>query len=122
MEKKWGQFEKSQDGTKGDLQQLATNANVAATALTQFKNRIQELEQEILAQNRRFEEVAKLKGSIELLAKSTKPSFKIYKVKAGDSLEKIASAHHTKVEKIKKLNDLERDLIVVDQELKIPTE
>lgn len=122
LEKKWTTFEKTQEGAKGDMQQLASHANETTSALTQFKSRIQELEQEILTQNRRFEDVAKLKGNIETLAKSFKAPFKIYKVRPGDSLEKIASAHHTKVDRIKKLNDLDRDLIVVDQELKIPVE
>ena len=120
LEVKWASFEKTQAATKGDMCQLATHANQTNTALSQFKNRIGELEQSISSQNRQFEELAKLKGSIETLAKSVKPSFKIYKVRAGDSLEKIASAHHTKIERIKKLNDLERDLIIVDQEIKIP--
>lgn len=122
LEKKWSAFEKSQDGTKGDMLQLASHANETTSALSQFKSRIQELEQEILSQNRRFDELAKIKGNIETIAKSIKPSFKLYKVRPGDSLEKIASAHHTKVDRIKKLNELERDLIVVDQELKIPIE
>jgi len=120
FEKKWAAFEKSQDGTKGDLKQLASHANETTAALSQFKARIQELEQDLLSQNKRFEEIAKLKGNIETLVKSTKLPYKIYKVRSGDSLEKIASAHHTKVDRIKKLNDLDRDLIVVDQELKIP--
>jgi len=122
LEKKWSSYEKSQDGTKGDMQQLASHANETTTALSQFKNRIQELEQDILSQNRRFEDLAKLKGNLESIAKSIKPAYKIYKVRPGDSLKKIASAHHTKVDRIKKLNDLEQDLIVVDQELKIPNE
>jgi LysM repeat protein len=122
LEKKWSAFEKTQDGTKGNVQQLASHANETTAALSQFKSRLQELEQDILSQNRRFDEVAKLKGNLEILAKTFKPAFKIYKVRPGDSLEKIASIHHTKVDRIKKLNDLEKDLIVVDQELKIPLE
>jgi LysM repeat protein len=120
LEAKWAGFEKSQSSTKGDLQQLANHANETTAALSQFKNRVAELEQDILSQNKRFEDLAKLKGNIESIAKSIKPTFKIYRVRAGDSLEKIASAHHTKVDRIKKLNELEKDLIVVDQELRIP--
>lgn len=122
LEKKWAAYDKSQEGAKGDMQQLASHANETTSALSQFKSRIQELEQEILNQNRRFEDLAKLKGNIETIAKSFKPGFKLYKVRPGDSLEKIANIHHTKVDRIKKLNDLDRDLIVVDQELKIPIE
>ncbi len=120
LEKKWNAFEKTQEGTQGNWQQIASNANETTLVLSQFKTRIQELEGEIISQNHRFEELAKIKGSLESLAKSLKVPYKIYKVRSGDSLEKIASAHHTKVEKIKKLNELTKDLIVVDQELKIP--
>jgi len=123
LEKKWSSLEKVQEGEKGDLNQLSSHANETTVALVQFKTRIQELEQEILTQNRRFEDLAKVKGSIETLAKSLKvASFKIYKVRPGETLEKIATAHHTKVDRIKKLNDLNSDLIVVGQELKIPTD
>jgi LysM repeat protein len=122
LEKKWGFLEKSQDG---ELQQLLSHANETTAALTQFKDRIQELEQEILSQNRRFDELAKLKGTIESVAKGIRASseaYKIYKVRSGDSLEKIARSHKTAVERIKKLNGLDQDLIVVGQELKIPTD
>ena len=43
-----------------------------------------------------------------------------YKVKAGDSLEKIAKANNTTVDKIKKINSMQQDLIVIGQEIKIP--
>ena len=52
-----------------DLQQLTSHANETSAALAQFKNRIAELEQEIQAQNRRFDQVAKLKGHVEGLTK-----------------------------------------------------
>ncbi|HSX25523.1 MAG TPA: LysM peptidoglycan-binding domain-containing protein [Chlamydiales bacterium] len=125
LEKKWSFLEKSQQGETQELQQLLSHANETTAALSQFKDRIQELEQEILTQNRRFDDVAKLKGNIETLAKGlrgTEEGFKIYKVRPGDSLEKIARAHKTAVERIKKLNQLDQDLIVVGQELKIPSD
>ncbi len=112
---KWSEFENHAADAKKERQELATHANSTTAALTQFKTRIQELEKDLFSQNKRFEDLAKLKSTIAALA-----TYKIYKVKSGDTLEKIASQHHTKVEKIKKLNDLERDLIVVDQDLKIP--
>ncbi len=119
LEKKWFSFEKGQQTDAKELQDLSSHANETTAALSQFKDRIGELEQEILTQNRRFDDLSKLKGSIETLAKA---NFKIYKVKPGDSLEKIARANKTAVEKIKKLNDLDQDLIVVGQELKIPVD
>lgn len=122
LEKKWLSLEKNQTGEIVEIETLSTHANETTAALAQFKDRISELEEEIHSQNRRFDEVAKLKGHIENLAKGFQGDFKIYRVKPGDSLEKIARAHKTAVEKIKKLNSLDQDLIVVGQELKIPNE
>lgn len=44
----------------------------------------------------------------------------LYKVKEGDSLEKIARAHQTSVKAIKELNNLANDKIIVGKTLKIP--
>lgn len=122
LEKKWLTLEKNQTGEIVEIETLSTHANETTAALAQFKDRIGELEEEIHSQNRRFDEVAKLKGHIENLSKGFLGDFKIYRVRPGDSLEKIARAHKTAVDKIKKLNNLDQDLIVVGQELKIPNE
>jgi chromosome segregation ATPase len=114
LEKKWAFLEKAQSK---DLQNLQMHANETTASLTQFKDRIQELEGILLSQNRRVDELTKGKQ------KGDSPNgFQLYKVRSGDSLEKIAKAHKTAVEKIKKLNNLGQDLIVVGQELKIPVE
>jgi LysM repeat protein len=122
LEKKWASFEKVQKEDSSDLKDLSSHANETSAALAQFKERIGELEQEILSQNRKFDELAKLKGHIENLAKGVAGDYKLYKVRPGDSLEKIARAHKIGVDKIKKINDLTQDLIVVGQELKIPVD
>jgi chromosome segregation ATPase len=122
LEKKWISLEKTQTAGNKELEDLLSHANETTAALVQFKERIQELEQEILSQNRRFEELAKLKGNLESLAKGFRGETVSHKVRSGETLEKIAKAHKTTVEKIKKLNDLNQDLIVVGQELKIPNE
>ncbi len=120
LEKKWSSLEKMHQQEAQELRDLTSHANETTAALAQFKDRIGELEQEILSQNRRFDELAKLKGSIEHLARGFSGDFKPYKVKPGDSLEKIARIHKISVDQIKKLNGLDQDLIVIDQELKIP--
>jgi chromosome segregation ATPase len=119
LEKKWASFETTQASDTSHLRELTSHANETTASLTQFKERIDELEKEILSQNRRFDELARLKGRIENLAKDT---YKIYTVRSGDTLEKIARAHKTSVEQIKKLNSLDQDLIVVGQELKLPSD
>ncbi len=122
LEKKWLSLEKNQKGDSNELKGLSTYADETSAALAQFKNRLTELEQEIQSQNRKFEELGRLKGHIENLAKGLHGDFKLYRVKPGDSLDKIARAHKISVEKIKKFNSLEHDLIVVGQELKIPVD
>lgn len=118
FEKKWLSLEKNQKEGISELETLSSHANETTAALVQFKDRIAELEEELHSQNRRFEEVAKLKEHIETVVRGK--DYKLYRVKPGDSLEKIARNHKTAVEKIKKINGLEQDLIVVGQELKIP--
>lgn len=120
LEKKWLSLENGQKDDLEQLQNLSAHANETTAALSQFRNRIDELEKDIFSQNRKFDEVAKLKGHIEILAKSFQSKYKVYKVKAGDSLEKIARINQTSVEKIKELNELNQDLIVIGQELKVP--
>ena len=123
LEKKWSSWEKMRSGGKEELDQLSQHASETNASLTQFKDRIEELEKEILGQNRRLEALSKVKGNLESLAKSLKGvGGKTYTVRSGDTLDKIAKENHTSIEKIKKLNNLDQDLIVVDQELKIPVE
>lgn len=119
LEKKISAMESTHTTGVQDIQQLTSHANETAAALTQFKNRITELEQEIQNQNRRFEEIAKLKGHFEGLTKhfSSSAEKKTYKVRPGDTLDKIARFHQTSIEKLKKINNLDQDLIVVGQEL-----
>ena len=45
---------------------------------------------------------------------------KIYRVKAGDSLEKIAKQNQTTIKKLKEANQLANDQIIVGQKLKLP--
>jgi len=49
------------------------------------------------------------------------PKIISYKVRKGDSLNKIARLYHTHIEKIKKLNKLKNSMIYQNQKLSIPT-
>ncbi len=118
LEKKVAAQEKTQQTELHRVGKLTDHANETTAALTQFKSRLQEIEGDLSI-------VSKLKGNLESIARNLKPhseATKSYKVGSGDSLEKIARLHKTTVERIKKLNSLDNDLIVVGQELKIPTE
>ncbi len=121
LEKKWSSFEKKEGANRDGWEQLSSHANETNMALSQFKERMEELEKEIISQNRRLESLVKIKGSLENLSKSLKAdSPKTYKVRPGDTLEKIAKMHRVDVSSLKQINQLQSDLIVVDQELKIP--
>jgi LysM repeat protein/outer membrane murein-binding lipoprotein Lpp len=123
FQKKFSHFDSMFHGESKDIKQLSSHANETTNALTQYKERIGELEKQLLVQNRKLDEIFKLKSTLEMLAqtlqKDSGQTPKIYKVKMGDSLEKIAKAHQTNVEYLKKINHLEQDLIVVGQELKL---
>lgn len=122
LEKRIAFSETKSQGQGEDLKRMSIHANETTSALAQFKDRLCEFEQELLSQQRHFEEVAKLKGHFEGLAKHLRgsPLEKLYKVRAGDSLEKIARLHKTTVERLKQANGLTDDRIAVGKELRIP--
>jgi LysM repeat protein len=121
LEKKVASLEKILEKAANDLRALNT-------ASTQTLSKVQEIEQNLLSHDKRLDEVAKLKGTLTNISKAIHErtsaempsSTKSYRVKAGDSLEKIARNHHTSVEVIQKINKLPSDKIVVGQELRLP--
>ncbi|MBN1915114.1 MAG: LysM peptidoglycan-binding domain-containing protein [Parachlamydiales bacterium] len=113
--------EKNQDFFE-KIEKLLSHSQETDIALTQYKQKITELEKMILSQNRRFEEISSLKQTLQSLATALDVSLSenIYIVKPGDSLDRIAKNHRTSVAKLKEINDLKHDLIVVGQKLKLP--
>ncbi len=123
LDNKISSIENKNNSASNDINQLTTNANDTISALSQQKEKMNELERLVYSQNKKLEEVAKLKTTLETIAKSMQQNSNytsVYKVKAGDSLEKIAKINQVSVEDIKKINNLNNDLIVIGQELKIP--
>lgn len=118
LEKKIADLQRSQEKIAQDLRQLGAHANQTSTALTK-------MQQEIAQQNKRIEEVVKLKGTLSSLSQMLKErsgseTGRSYKVQPGDSLEKIAKQQGTTVEAIKRLNALDSDKIVVGKEIQLP--
>lgn len=116
MDKKIGAITKRQDKILSDIRQLSSHANDTTTALSQYKEKIAQFERAISLQNEQLKDIAKIREQLVQMADSEK----LYTVKAGDSLEKIARAQNTTVEEIKKINHLTTDLIVVGQEIRLP--
>lgn len=123
IEKKLSQLEKNQDRLTADLKNLSNHANQTTQSLTQYQTRIRELETELNSQTRMIGELTELKGTLKTITQAIKGSHSssdVYKVKAGDSLEKIARTNKTSVEAIKRMNNLTSTKIVIGQEIKIP--
>lgn len=120
-------------GLISDLRQFKTHANDSSVALTQYKQKISDLEKIVEQQNQNIDHLQTAMRSLmeALVVKETPPPKAnvasadqvvpgIYRVKAGDSLEKIARINQTTVAVIKDLNGLNHDRIVVGQVLKMP--
>jgi len=124
LEKKISHFEKTLDKVTGDLRTLSHSAN-------QTLAKIQSLETDLSLHDKRLDEVVKLKETLTSISKAigqrplpeiSSSATKPYRVKAGDSLEKIARNNHIPVDSIRKINNLPNDKIVVGQELRLPSD
>lgn len=130
-------LEASAKGLADDMRQFKTHANESATALAGYKQKIEELAKSIDQQNQNIEHLQAAMRSLMLALNSDAPapsksssasvdpsamgtSSITYRIKAGDSLEKIARSHQTTVQAIKELNGLSSDRIVVGKVLFIP--
>lgn len=119
--KKISVLEKKQEEILSDLRQLGSHANETTTALAQYKDKISEMEKALLFQNKKFEELAKLKKTLESVSQEfAKQDLLSYVVKEGDSLQKISKNHHITVDELKKINHLKDDLIFSGQTLLVP--
>lgn len=113
-----------------DLKQFKTYANDNSIALSLYKQKLTDLERVVEQQNQSIAHLqAALKSVMEILqpkdpVKNTSekplPSGNAYKVKNGDSLEKIARANQTTVQILKELNGLTSDNIIVGKTLQLP--
>lgn len=116
-------IESANKGLVADMKQLKTHANDTAEALSQYKQKISDLEKIISLQNQNIDN---LQSAIRLLTEALAKEGAVastaegYRVKSGDSLEKIAKAHHTTIKAIKEANGLSSDRIIVGQILQIP--
>lgn len=118
-------------GLVTDLRQFKTHANDSAVALAQYKQKIVELEKVIDQQNQNIEHLqAAMRALMDALggkdagakvvACDVSEGGNSYRIKSGDSLEKIARSNQTTVQAIKDLNGMTTDKIVVGKVLLLP--
>lgn len=117
MEKKSKSLEAQYEELVTQLSSLHHYALDTTKALTQYKDKLKDLEK-VIASNQ--ETIEQIKHKKIAPAKSDRP-LKTYVVRPGDSLEKIAKLHDTSIDEIKKINQLSHDLIIVGQELIVPS-
>lgn len=129
LEKRLSHIESGQEKLSSELKSLNQHASQTSSALTQYRTKIQSLENEIAAQHKLIEELSDIKSTLSSISQAVKKnssaaatalSSDTYKVKAGDSLEKIARSYKTTVDAIKKANNLSSNKIMVGQEITIP--
>ncbi len=122
LEKKVTNLEKTLEKAANDLRTLSTSVN-------QSLSKIQNIENEVSSHDKRLGEISQLKGTLTSISKAigvkstsetqATPS-KTYRVKAGDTLEKIARLNNiSSVSELRKINNLQNDKIVVGQELRL---
>lgn len=117
-----------------DLKQFKTHANDSTVALGQYKQKIGELEKIVEQQSQNIDHLQaamhdlmnalQLKDSLSSKSSPEKADVALspgkYRVKTGDTLEKIARAHQTTVQALKELNGISTDKICVGKVLNIP--
>lgn len=115
-----GEKQKESLHTRGQSLELRiAGLEQASQHLTaEMKQLSKEVENALTAQNRNL---ANLQNAVSTLVDTLQgKSDSSYKVKNGDSLEKIAKAHQTNVQTLKDLNGISSDKIRVGQTLKVP--
>lgn len=114
------------DSVKSVKNSTANSNQDANQQIADFKKRIANLEKVVEQQTRNLENMQKaLSSLIEAIQGKDAPSTngkQIYRVKSGDSLEKIAKQNHTTIKKLKELNNLTGDQIIIGQKIELPDE
>ena len=125
LEKRIDELKAAQKNTLADLSSLSTHATKTTSSLSGYRDKILTLEKKIATQDSRLSEVVKLKQTLSSISHAMKTpqsnsGMKIYRVVSGDTLGKIAMQNGTSVRKIKEINNLNSNRIIVGQKLTLP--
>lgn len=106
--------------------QFNTSLGGQEKQVKQLQDKVSELEKKLVTQSQQINLLQEaLKTFIDSFNTVSAPEVetratKVYVVKNGDSLGKIARAHHTSTHVLRELNQLSGDKIIVGQKLKVP--
>lgn len=121
-------MEKNLEKLVADLKQFKKHANESSTSFTEIQKKLAEQQEISSLQGQQIKDLEnalrhiatalQVKGS-QNIASDTSSSGE-YRVKAGDTLEKIAKSHGTTIDAIRRENNLSKDIIYPGQKLHIP--
>ena len=127
IEMKIGSLDTASKGLVSDLRQIKSHANESSSAIGSCQQKIVAIEKIVEVQNQNLVNLsAAIKSLMSVLevkhdlTDSLESGVRVYRVAAGDSLEKIARLHKTTIKALKEYNDLNSDRINIGQNIKIP--
>jgi len=127
LEMKINSLDTATKALASDLRQFKTHVNESTNSLNAFNQKIAIIEKVLETQSQNLDNlqsaIRSLMTVLEVkndLTSSDDSAVKMYCVKPGDSLDKIAKIHKTTSKLIKELNNLNSDRIIVGQNIKIP--
>lgn len=124
-ERKLQVLEKTLDKLAAEMRGLNKHAEQTNVSLISFKEKMLDCQKELALHKQKLDGVSQLKTTLGQISQaiSERPAAKTrsasYKVKPGDTLEKIAKNQGLPLPTLKRLNNLTQDRIIVGQELKL---
>ncbi len=120
QEKRWKKSAKT-DSIQEELAKTQKLANEQSDAINTLVKKLADLQSELDKEKEQSAHIEKaLDTVLDALGIKTKKNEKVYTVKSGDSLGKIAVEQKTTIKALKAANNLKSDTIVVGQKLKLP--
>jgi LysM repeat protein len=119
LEKCYGEIEESQN-------KIVQSTNEMYKALSQNKERMNEMERLISVQSKSLNEIAKLRKNVDKVSQmleGEKREFFVdtYRIKGGETLDEIAHTYGVSLDVLVKINRLETDKVVAGQEIIVPS-
>jgi chromosome segregation ATPase len=113
------EIERTLESLEKRFDRLEIDTKEVFKAVANYKQKFAELEKFLQNQGESLQELTKIRKSLKEMRQEA-IEVQLYKVRPGDSIEKIARHFNTTTEQIKKINHLHNDLIIVGQEIKVP--
>ncbi|MBU6149411.1 MAG: LysM peptidoglycan-binding domain-containing protein [Verrucomicrobia bacterium] len=118
-EKKIVEIERTLEHLVKRFDRVELESREIAKVVASYKQKFHEMEKYLQAQTDSLQEIGRIRQSLKEI-RDDSSEYLTYRVRAGDSLEKIARQFGSSLEQLKKINQLHNDLILVGQEIRVP--